>query len=116
MSISVRLSRTQPWSAAQKPLLWTANLTWISVVVMVVSLIALFVTYTHAGGHIPADGKALPLETALPPGVIALVGYANRLLIVAYCVWVVAVARQALRLQRRPSRLGFPWAATTINP
>ncbi len=104
MLISVSLGRTQPWSVAKKALLWTANLTWISVVLMVVSLIALFVTYTRAGGHIPADGKALPLETALPPGVIALVGYANRLLIVANCVWVMVVAWEALQLRRRPPR------------
>lgn len=103
MLISVSLGRTQPWSVAKKALLWTANLTWISVVLMVVSLIALFVTYTHAGGHIPADGKALPLGTTLPPGVIALVGYANRLLIVANCAWVMVVAWQALQLRRRPS-------------
>ncbi len=104
MLISLRLGRTQPWCAAKKALLWTANLTWISIVLMVVSLIALFVTYTHAGGHIPADGKALPLGTTLPPGVIALVGYANRLLIVANCVWVMIVARRALQLRRRPSQ------------
>lgn len=104
MLISVRLSRTPPWSAAKKALLWTANLTWISVVLMLVSLVVLFVTYTRAGGQIPADGKTLPLGTALPPRVIPLVGYANRLLVVTYCVWVMVVAWQAIKLRNRPSQ------------
>src|ERR1700752_2371067 len=34
MLISVSLSRTQRWSGARKALLWTANLTWISVLLM----------------------------------------------------------------------------------
>lgn len=100
MLISVRLIRTPPWSAAKKSLLWTANLTWISLVLMIVSLIALAVTYTRARGQVPTDGKALPPGTALPPGVIALVGYANRLLVVAYCTWVMVVAWQAPQLRR----------------
>lgn len=97
MLISVPLSRTQPWFAARNELLWTANLTWVSVVLMVVSLIALGVTFTHAGGHVPANGKALPPGAVLPPGAIAVVGYANRMLVVTYCLWVMIVAWQAIR-------------------
>ena len=44
MLISVGLSPTPPWSAAKKSLLWMANLTWISLALMIVSLIALAVT------------------------------------------------------------------------
>ncbi len=74
--ISVRLGRTPAWSAAKNLLLWTANLTWASLILMVAALIVR----------------------------IRLVGWANRLLVVVYCVWVVIVARQALQLRRRPSR------------
>ena len=35
MLISVRLGRTQAWSPAKNVLLWTANLTWVSLVLMV---------------------------------------------------------------------------------
>jgi hypothetical protein len=102
MLISVPLSRIDPWCTAKRALMWAANLTWISVVLMATSLIALIITYTHAGGRIPTDGKALPLGTILHPGVIALVGYVNRALVVAYCAWVIIVAWQTTRLRNRP--------------
>jgi hypothetical protein len=91
MMISVRLGHTQAWSAAKNVLLWTANLTWVSPVLMVAALIIMIRGYTWPGNKMNAD-------------VIAVVGWANRLLVVVYCVWVVAVARQALQLRRRPSR------------
>jgi hypothetical protein len=91
MMMSVRLGHTQAWSAAKNVLLWTANLTWVSPVLMVAALIIMIRGYTWPGNKMNAD-------------VIAVVGWANRLLVVVYCVWVVAVARQALQLRRRPSR------------
>jgi hypothetical protein len=91
MLISVRLGRTQAWSAAKNVLLWTANLTWVSLVLMIAALIIMISGNTRAGNK-------------MTPDVIALVGWANRLLVVVYCVWVVTVARQALQLRRRPSR------------
>ena len=97
--ISVSLSRTQGWSAAKKALLWTANLTWISVILMAATFAILIVTYTQAGGDMTAGAEA----TVLPPGVIALVGWANRLLIVVYCVWVMTVAWQAIKLRKQES-------------
>ena len=97
MLISVSLSRTERWSVARKALLWTANLTWISIVLMAASFILLIVTYTQAGGEMTSQA------TALPSGVIALVGWANRFLIIAYCVWVMIVARYAVMIKSRPS-------------
>ena len=91
MMISVRLGRTQAWSPAKYVLLWTANLTWVSLVLMVAALIIMI------RGHAGAGGK-------MTPGVFAVVGWANRLLVVAYCVWVVAVARQAIQLRLKLSR------------
>ncbi|RPI93529.1 MAG: DUF998 domain-containing protein [Chloroflexi bacterium] len=96
MLVSVSLSRTLEWSAARRALLWTANLTWISLLLMLASFVLLMVTYTQAGGDMSAGAVS-----ALPPGVIALVGWANRFLIVAYCIWVLTVARQALQLHRQ---------------
>jgi hypothetical protein len=78
MLIGVCLGRMPSWSAAKKALLWTANLTWICVVLLVVSLVALGVTFTRAGGHVPADRKAPPPGARLPAGTVALAGYANR--------------------------------------
>jgi hypothetical protein len=88
MLISVRLGSTQGWSTARSMLLWTANLTWVSLVL----LMAAFIMMTR--GH----GRA---DTESGSHMIALIGWTNRLLIVAYCVWIATVAGLALRLRRQ---------------
>lgn len=100
MLISVGLSHTQPWSVAKKALLWTANLTWVSVVLLAATFALLIATFTQAGGDTAAGGKV----PVLPPGVIAFVGWANRFLIVVYCVWVMTAAWQAIKLRGQRSR------------
>jgi Protein of unknown function (DUF998) len=94
MLVSINLSRTQPWSIRRKPLLWTANLTWVSLVLLAATFPLMVATFVHATGGIPSV-----VPKALPPGVIAWVGWANRLLVVMYCAWVATVAWQAIRLQ-----------------
>ncbi len=116
--ISLALRRAQPSLCAGALLLWSANATWIVVVVMIGSLAIQYVTFVHAGGHVPSDGRSLPLGTVLPAGVIALVGYANRLLVVVYCGWMMLIAWEAAamgdesashsRPQRRSCSLGEP--------
>ncbi|MCI0550004.1 MAG: DUF998 domain-containing protein [Anaerolineae bacterium] len=90
MLISVSLARTQPWSGARKAILWTANLTWISLVLMVVAFVVMIVTFTQSGAALPAEPP-----TTLPPGVIGLVGWANRFLVVVYNAWAMTVAWRA---------------------
>jgi len=99
MLISVSLGRTQPWSAARKALLWTANLTWVSVLLMAATFAILIITYTQTGGDMAAGAEV----TVLPPGVIALVGWTNRFLIIAYCAWLMTVAWQAIQVRQRGS-------------
>ena len=99
MLISVSLGRTQPWSAARKALLWTANLTWMSVVLLAATFMVMISTFMQSGAKI--DTNAIVMT--LPPGVIGLVGWSNRLLVVVYCAWVVTVAWQAIQLQREKS-------------
>jgi Na+-driven multidrug efflux pump len=48
-------------------------------------------------------GHSGPGNKMAPDG-IAVVGWANRLLVVVYCVWVVTIAREALKLRRKPSQ------------
>jgi hypothetical protein len=91
MLISLRLGHTQAWSPAKNVLLWTANLTWVSLVLMVSALIAMVRGITWPGDK-------------MGPNKIAVVGWANRLLVVAYCAWVMTVASQALHLRRRSSQ------------
>lgn len=92
MLISVGLSRTTAWAPAKRSLLWTANLTWVSVVLLVASFVLLVVTFSRVPGGLPAHPPKV-----LPRGVIGLVGWANRVLVVLYCVWAITVAWQAMK-------------------
>jgi Protein of unknown function (DUF998) len=91
--ISVSLGRVRPSlaPAARKSLLWTSNLIWISLVLFVATMIILIVTLHHAGGHMSSH------LTQLPPGVIALDGWANRLYVVSCCMWVITAAKPEFR-------------------
>ena len=93
--ISTSLGRMDDWSAAKKSLLVTANLTWISVLLMGITFALLISTFTQAGG----DMTSTEVPTTLPDGVIAWVGWANRFLIVAYCAWVINVDWNAIKLK-----------------
>jgi len=95
--LSVSLGRTREWSGARKAVLWTANLTWISVLLMAATFAILIVTYTQAGGDMTTEAA----PTVLPPGVIALVGWTNRFLIMVYCAWVMTVAWHAIKLRKQ---------------
>jgi hypothetical protein len=74
--ISVSLGRSQAWSSARRGLLWTALLTWVSLVLMGIAMASL--------------SRNVPLKVPI--------GWPNRLLVVLYCVWVMTVAWQAMRL------------------
>ena len=95
MLISVALVRTEPWSIARTSLLWTANLTWVSILLMGIAFAVMMATYAQAGGDVFANAEVV---TTLPKGIIALVGWANRFLIVVYCAWVMTVAWLAIKL------------------
>ena len=97
MLISITLVRTEPWSMAKNSLLWTANLTWVSILLMGIAFAVMMTTYAQAGGDLSANAEVV---TTLPKGVIAFVGWANRFLIVVYCAWVMTVAWQAIKLNQ----------------
>jgi uncharacterized protein DUF998 len=91
--ISRSLVRLPEWSGARRRLLWSAHLTWISVVLWVASFVLTVVTFQIALGALPS---APPKE--VPAGVIAVVGWTNRLLVLSAWAWVVVVAWQGLRM------------------
>ena len=83
MLISVSLMRAHPaWNSTRRLLLWTANLPWMSVVVM---LAFLFIGLAQTGGE-------------FGPGV--WIGWPNRILWVAYGAWLIVVAVRATQLSR----------------
>lgn len=97
--VSVSLSRTPKWLPMRRALLWLANINWIAVVLLFASLAVLAITYARAGGDMASPPKELP------PGAIGVVGYANRLSVLANFVWMAMVAWYAIRL-RSEVRIG----------
>src|SRR5215471_12394597 len=92
--LSVSLGRTQAWRGARSPLLWIANLNWISVVLLVATLVLMTVQFAQAtGGQLPQHAP-----TRLPPGVLGLDGWADRLIVLSSCLWVFVAAWQAMKL------------------
>lgn len=80
--INISLLRNPAWTSSRRLLLWTANPPWISLVLM---LATIFIGLS----------QGLQFAIGLP------VGWPNRLLVVAYCVWVIAVAWRADNLGER---------------
>jgi hypothetical protein len=82
MLVSVSLLRNPAWFEARSRLLWTANLTWISLVLMFGTIVIVLATGGEFGPNMP-------------------VGWPNRFLIVAYCLWTITVAWSAERLRQQ---------------
>lgn len=93
--ISRRLAHEPAWSSSDRQLRWSAHLTWISLVVFVVSFPLMMATFVLAVGALPS---APPNE--LPHGVVAIVGWTDRLLILSAWGWVSVTAWHAIRVQR----------------
>ncbi len=92
--LSVSLGRIQAWRSVKKPLLWIANLNWISIVLLGAALVLMTVQFSQAnGGQLPQHAP-----TALPAGVLGLDGWADRLIVLSNCLWVFVAAWQAMKL------------------
>jgi hypothetical protein len=76
------------------PPAWTMHVTWISFVLMAAAMMLFMRSLSQAG--VDLSPRAGPL-TALPAGVTPVVGWANRLLLAAYMLWVGLTALPILR-------------------
>jgi hypothetical protein len=94
MLISYSLKRNPDWQSSKKKIVLTANFTWISLLLMTITVMMLISGFEKAGIKNPNE------VTTMPVGVIAIAGWANRLLIVAYCFWTITMAKAALRLSK----------------
>lgn len=81
--IGWKLARNPAWSSARRPLLWA---TALSLLAFLVSFVSLGVMVSWNGGEFGPD---------------VLVGWPNRIETVAYSVWLMVVARQAIRVRSR---------------
>jgi hypothetical protein len=88
--IGWKLARNPAWSSARRPLLWATGL---ALVAFLVSFVSLSVMVSQSGGEFGPD---------------VLVGWPNRIEVAAYSVWLMVVARQAIRVrsQRRVTEEG----------
>ena len=73
---------------------WSMHLPWISFVLMGVAMMLFMRSLSQAGVDLSAQAGPL---TVLPAGVTPVVGWANRLFIAAYMLWVVLAALPTLR-------------------
>jgi len=97
--LSAALGRNENWRAARARLLWLANLSWISVVLLVATLAIMTMQMSRLnGGHLPQHAPK-----AMPPGVLALDGWADRLIVLCNCAWVLVAAWQAMQVRRNHS-------------
>jgi hypothetical protein len=95
--LSVSLGRLHVWRGVKSPLLWLANLSWISVVLLVATLVLMTVQFAQAnGGQLPQHAPA-----QLPAGVLGLDGWADRLFVLSTCLWMLVAAWQAMKLADR---------------
>ncbi|MGQ0456202.1 MAG: DUF998 domain-containing protein [Hyphomicrobium sp.] len=85
------------WGDGVRPMRWISNFPWIAWLAMAIAMAIFFTSLSNAGVELSPESK--PLE-ALPPGVVALGGFANRFLIVAYCAWAISAAWFARRSPR----------------
>jgi hypothetical protein len=92
--VTVSLGRNPDWAPVRRRLLLLAHLTWIARILLVATFVLLVWSFMATYGSLPSQAPP-----ALPHGVIGLVGWADRLLVVVDCTWVAAVAAHAIRLQ-----------------
>ena len=79
---------------AAEPPAWSMHLTWLAIVAMGVGMMLFMRALAQAGVDLSAQTRPL---AELPSGVTPFVGWANRFVVVAYGVWVLAAAIALLR-------------------
>lgn len=87
--LGISFARAGHWGTSRRLMLWMSQLPWMSVIVMSMAMALFFMGLSRAGIVITPDSKPL---AELPAGVTALGGWANRFLILAYCLWAIAAA------------------------
>lgn len=94
--LNVALGRNEGWQTPRGPLLWLANLNWISVVLLVAALAIMTMQMVQInGGHLPQHAPK-----SLPPGVLGVDGWADRLIVLSNCAWVLVAAWHAIQVRR----------------
>lgn len=102
MLLSVALARKPDWHRSRTGLLLLANMSWISVVLLATTLAIMTMQMMHiTGGHLPQHAPK-----SLPPGVLALDGWADRLIVLSNGAWVLLAGWHAIAVHRQRSDTG----------
>lgn len=88
--IAYHLLKKAEWQNNSSALLYASHATWLSVVLMAVSMMVLFSGLKSAG---IAFGPNQPPLTELPKGVIGLNGWAGRLVVLCYLLFPILIAK-----------------------
>jgi hypothetical protein len=93
--IGYDLIRTESWRTFSDTIMISSYATWLSLITMTVAMVVMFAGFKKAG--IVMDQHTAPLEN-VPEGVIALGGYANRILVLCYVGWLILIAKVYLSI------------------
>lgn len=88
--ITYSLKKNEAWKTFMRPIKLLAHGTWISLVLMIAAMVVMMMGFQNAGIEMGPD-SAPPSQ--VPEGVIAIVGYTNRLLIVVDLLWLFFTAK-----------------------
>lgn len=91
--LGYHLIKLDGWSNHASAIILSSHATWISLIIMGVAMAVMFAGFKKSG--IPMDKNAPPPDK-VPEGVIALGGYANRLLVLCYILWLIVIANTYL--------------------
>jgi hypothetical protein len=94
--VSYHLVKRSGWAQYSTGTLLAAHAIWISLVLMGVSMVVMMNGFKQAG--VTMGPGATPPDT-VPPGVIAVAGYFNRLLVVCNTAWIMVMAYVYLMLR-----------------
>lgn len=87
--VSYHLVKRTDWAQYSTGTLLATHAIWISLVLMGIFMAVMMKGFKQAG--VPMGPGATPPE-AVPPGVIAVAGYFNRLLVVCNTAWIMTMA------------------------
>lgn len=93
--ISYNLVDISSWVRHASVLLLSAHATWISLAIMAVAMAVMFSGFKKVGITMDQNTE---LPERVPDGVMALGGYANRLLVLCYIFWLIIIAKIYLSL------------------
>ena len=94
--VSYHLVKRTDWAQYSTGTLLSAHAIWISLVLMGVSMVVMMNGFKQAGVTMGPGAK--PPDT-VPPGVIAIAGYFNRLVVICNTAWVMVMAYVYLMLR-----------------